>query len=273
MNSHSPGRTILLLSIPLAVLVTIASCVGLFTPGFFAAETPNWQAQSTGQDMVDLFLIAPCLLISSILAYKNNRAAMMIWGGVVLYLCYTFTIYCFSIHFNRLFIIYCSALGLSFYSSLYFLFSIKDLPVETNPVKKKIARVFAIYFLFIAVAFYFLWLSEIIPAVIAGSVPESLKETGLFTNAVHVIDLAVFLPGIFLTGILLLKGRSVAFILAPALLAFFVLMDISIGVLIIVMREKGLEGSLAIAAVMGLLALISLVLLAWYFKSSRTIQA
>jgi hypothetical protein len=37
--------------------------------------------------------------------------------------------------------------------------------------------------------------------------PENLLTTGLPTNPVHVIDLAIILPGIFMTGIMLIKKQ------------------------------------------------------------------
>src|SRR5450631_1289659 len=106
----------IILTMLLTAFTVIASCVGLFTPSFYSTETLNWQAQSVSQDFIDLVLIAPCLLITSILARRNNKIAILIWGGVLLYLTYTFVIYCFDIHFNKLFILYCFCLGLSFYS-------------------------------------------------------------------------------------------------------------------------------------------------------------
>jgi len=58
-------------------------------------------------------------------------------------------------------------------------------------------------------------MAEIVPALIYNTIPNSVVETGLITNAVHVIDLSIVLPGIFITGISLLLGKSSGFILAP----------------------------------------------------------
>ena len=270
MNYNHQGKIILALSLPLSILIIIVSCVGLSTPGFYSTETLNWQAQSIGQDMIDLFLITPCLLITSILSYRNNRTATMIWGGVVLYLTYTFVTYCFDIHFNKLFVLYCVCLGLSFYSLMYFLFTHHKENSKEYFENKPVVRFIGIYFLIISALFYFLWLSEIIPAIIQNTIPKSIVETGLFTNAVQVIDLSVFLPGIFITGISLLKRISFGLILVPIILTFFVLMDISIGTLAVVMKMKGVESNLVLTVIMGVLALLSLVLLIWYFKSIKT---
>ena len=69
MIQETKNAIILWLSLPLAAIVIFVSVTGLATPGFYAAETPNWQAQSYGQDLADLFLVTPALIISSIYAY------------------------------------------------------------------------------------------------------------------------------------------------------------------------------------------------------------
>lgn len=266
MSQTINSKTILLLSLPLSCLLIIASCVGLFTPDFYSKETLNWQAQSIGQDMIDLFLVVPCLIITSILAYRKNRIAKMMWGGVVLYLTYTFVLYCFDVHFNTLFLLYCICLGLSFYSSVYFILTEHKIDSDEIPVNQFVVKFIGIYFLIISVLFYFLWLSEIIPPLMQHTIPESLVDVGLFTNGVHVIDLAVFLPAIFITGLFLLKRNPLGFILTPVLLSFFVLMDITIGALAIVMKTRGIESDSTLTIIMGVLSMISLGLLIWYFK-------
>jgi len=117
-------KIILALSIPLGLLTILVSLTGLLSSNLYSVETPNWRAQSIGQDMIDLFLVVPCLFTSAILAFKKGKFSFLIWGGVVIYLTYTFTLYCFDLHFNKLFAVYCFCLGISFYSSLYFLFTV-----------------------------------------------------------------------------------------------------------------------------------------------------
>ncbi len=264
----SKPTLILWLSIPLALLVSYASITGMTTAGFYATETPDWQAQSYGQDLVDLFLIVPCLLITAFLVWQKRKGALFLWAGVVTYLLYTFLIYCMAVHFNRLFIVYCLVLGLSFYSLLWFLLSqMKDPPLAEN-FRNVPRRFTGIYFIILSLLFYFLWLSEIIPAILAGGIPKSLKDTGLATNVVHVLDLSVFLPGILITGILLLRSKTAGFVMAPVLLSFFVLMDITIGTLVLTMKQRGLEGNYALSMVMGALALSSLILLLIYIRKT-----
>ncbi len=257
------------LSLLLVLLVVIVSCIGYFTPGFYARETINWQTQSAGQDLIDLALISPVLLISVLLMRKGNRIALYISAGATLYLAYTFLIYCVAVKFNQLFVFYCLVLGLSFYSFLDFLLfalKIKIRSVTDTPESNKIA---AIYFISIAILFYGLWLSEIEPSVWNNTVPESLDEVGLATNPVHVLDLAFLLPAVFITGLMLLKRNVFGILLTPALLTFFILMDITIGVLTVMMYVKDLTDFIAVAFIMAALAFFSIVLLILFIKRNK----
>jgi len=268
LSINSPVKLTLWLSLPLSLLLVFTSCVGIFTGEFYANETLNWQAQSLGQDLVDLFLITPCLVLTSLFTARNNRTAFLLWGGVVIYLTYTFVIYCFNVHFNKLFFLYCIELGLSFYACVLFIFECRKRNIEIVKEKMGIFNLTGIYFIIVASLFYLLWLSEILPSIFNNTTPAILKEAGLFTNPVHVLDLSVVLPGIFITGILILKKNYFGFILAPAVLVFFILMNLTIGFMVMLMISRGLESNPAVAIGMAVLAVFSFVLLRLFLKQN-----
>ena len=129
-----------------------------------------------------------------------------------------------------------------------------------------------VHFIVISILLYLLWLSEIMPAISRNATPKSVTDSGLFTNAVNVLDLAVLLPGIFLTGIFLLKWMSVGFAMVPVILTFFILMNITIGFLAVVMKMRGIENNLMLTVIMVFLELPSLTLLIWYLKSQKILN-
>ncbi|MES2374251.1 MAG: hypothetical protein V4557_16860 [Bacteroidota bacterium] len=258
---------ILTLSSLLTALMIVVSVVAMCTENFYHFESANWQVQSMGQDMINLFLIVPCLLVTAFLFRRGSKNAGLVLCGTLLYIAYTFTIYCFDIHFNRLFLLYCMCLGLSLYSTGYVIYI--QCYVNISPIalpQKSVLRIIGIYFIFIATSFYFLWLSEIIPATIHGRLPKSLLETGLVTNGVHVIDLSFFLPGIFIAGIVLLRKKPIGLVFAPVLLSFFILMDITIGFLSLLMSMRNLQDDITVAIAMAFLAMLSIALLTGFFK-------
>jgi hypothetical protein len=267
MTSDNQNKTILFLSLPIAILVILVSYAGLFIPDTYAKETANWTAQAVAQDIIDLFLIIPFLLITALLAFKKSRIALLLWSGVLIYLIYTFVLYCFAVHFNQLFIVYCLVLGLSFYAFLYFLLSQIKEPIASWFSDKVPLKTVGIYLMILSGLFYFLWLSEIIPAIFSNTTPATIIETGLLVNPVHALDLSVVLPGMMIFAILLIMKKPLGLLLAPAVLTFGILMDITIGTLMIVMNMRGIETDLSLTVIMGLLALITLILLVWFLKS------
>lgn len=258
---------ILWISTPLALLLFVVSLAGLLQPEIYSRETSIWLIQATTQDAVDLFLVSPFLMFTALYASQRNTSAFLLWGGIVSYLIYTFLIYTFSVHFNVLFIPYCLILGLSTFGFLYFLYILVKFPVVSGFADRRAVKVTTIYFFVISIFFYALWLADIIPSLKNGTIPTSIQEAGLFTNPVHVIDLSICLPGIFATALFLRKRNIIASQLAPAILTFFVFMDMTIGILIAVMHIKEIEQNLPGIIILSMLAFFSCLLLLWYMRS------
>jgi len=262
---------LILLVIQSVLLIKVSLC-GILISSTYIHETLNWQTQSIGQDIVDLFIATPVLLISGWLAYKGNRIGLFLYGGTQLFLLYTFLIYCFSVQFNYLFPAYCFLLGLSFYSLIQYLVIIDHQHINRWFSEKLPVKLFSVYFLITGIVFFMLWMSEVVPAAIKNLQPLSLTETGLVTNPVHVIDLALLLPGLIIVSGLIRKRKPQGFVWAPVLLAFFILMNINIMFLTVLMFSKGLVSSLVIAWVMGLLTLFSAVLFYLFLKHIQPYQ-
>jgi hypothetical protein len=271
-HSTAPPRSVnkngmtLALSLPLSALIVICAAIGLVYPEIYSTATPNWMAQTVGQDAIDLFLVAPLLLVSGLYTYKGNRLALIVWGGTLSYLVYTFLIYCFCVNFNPLFGLYCGILGLSLFSFISFLQTAdrQRIHIAGGPF----IRVAGWYFIVVAISFYMLWMMEVIPASIAGSTPPSVAAAGLPTNPVHVIDLSMFLPAIFLLGVMLLRKRRLALYLTPVALIFFVLMDVTIVTLTAIMMETGNQSDAVVLVVMSAMTLFSFGMLIWFLRAT-----
>jgi len=109
-------KTLRILTILLACFLAIVSVAGAFFPGTYIRDSASMGAQGVGQDLVDLFVGVPLLLISFYHAAKGSRLFVLIYGGTLFYILYSFIIYCFGIHFNQFFLFYCLTLSLSLYS-------------------------------------------------------------------------------------------------------------------------------------------------------------
>ncbi|WP_300355831.1 hypothetical protein [Fluviicola sp.] len=261
-----------LLSIITGSLMCWTCFEGLFSP-VYAAETENWKVQSMGQDIINLGLI-PLYLLTAGFIRRNKWYVSLLWAGMTIYFIYTYLIYCFDIHFNHLFIFYCLIVCFHFYSLLYlmFLYWYRAIPlqVQSSPLLKQIT---GIYFVFISLLFYFLWLSEIVPASLHDTVPGSLQSAGLFTNPVQVLDIAFVLPGILFTGILLLRRKVPGTFFAPIVLTFLLLMEITIGGLILILWQSKMESHPGVAWFVFALAAFNLVLVLIHIKQNTSVHA
>ncbi len=272
MNEKKP-IIILFLSCLISILIIISSLTGIFGQEIYTRETPDWRAQSIGQDKIDLYIIVPILLFSGIKTYLKKPHWLFVIGGCLLFLIYTFAIYCFAVHFNSLFLVYCAILGLSFYGFLYVLYKsslfYKNHLVGLHmPVKS--LRAFLVILTFL---FCFLWLREDVTAILLGVPSITLREAGLFTNPVHVLDLAIFLPGFLLVAYLLKKGKSLGKLLIPYILGFCILMGINIAVLLVLMNTKKVGYLPWVSIFMILLSAITVFLLSVTFSRFKNIQS
>ncbi len=251
----------------LAFFMTIASLVGVLHPGVYARETENWAAQAVGQDWVDLLFGVPWIVISAWGSRRGSRHARILLAGGLLYATYEFLIYAFAVHFNALFLVYCASLGLSLFALFGAGRSLAREDVKSWFEDRVPVRTPGIFLVTIGVGFALLWLTEIVPALLHGGVPRTVAESALPTNPVHVIDLSTILPAHIVAGVLLLRRHPLGYRAAPVVLAFGVLMALSIAGMMVVMQLRGLEQTFVVAAgMMGLSAATSAILVSMLRK-------
>ena len=237
--------------------LSIASYFGAFDPNTYAAETASLAAQGRGQDIVNLFLAAPLLLILLWRLQKPRPIASVLMAGTLFYILYSFVIYAFGIHFNFLFHIYCLVLGLSLYAFILHLHRMHQLDVKHWFQRKVPIRSTSIFLLVIAFLFYYLWLSDTLPAAIAGTTPESVTSYNLLVNPVHVLDMAIALPGLILAAYLLWQHHEWGYILAPMFLVFLIILTIALAAMMIMVKRAGVSEDTSLVYIFLVLAVIS----------------
>jgi hypothetical protein len=117
------------------------------------------------------------------------------------------------------------------------------------------------------VFFGLLWLSEDVPALLAGSTPQSLTDMALPTNPVHILDLGFFLPAAIATGVLLLKRKPLAYTLAPAFIVFLILTGVPILLTPVVQAARGGTAGWGVVVPIGTLTVALLGVLGWLLST------
>jgi hypothetical protein len=258
-----------ILAVIIIVLVSIVSIFGGFVDSTYKRDHPSMAVQAMGQDLVDLFIVIPTMIIVLVYFIRRNTAATLILGGIISYILYSFIIYCFGVYFNYLFLIYCFTLGCSLYLFILYLVNIHKLDV-TSWFKDKIpAKAISIYFVLVALMFYFLWLKDLVPAILNREVPESVSGYNLLVNPVHVIDLAIALPALLITSYLLIRGKKLGYILAPVLLVFMILMALALIGMAVMLKVKNVTEDFTLAYVFLALAGVSTFFLFLFLRKLR----
>jgi hypothetical protein len=196
------SRWLLASTIAIAAIVTTTSLLGLVSDWAYAAETQNWRLQAQGQDVGNLLAVV-VLLAGGFLTARGSTRGLLLWAGSLLYLIYAFAIYAVALHFGALFLPYLSVLGLSSFSLA---FGIRGRRHDVYLAGR--SRTGGSWVLIvIGTVFGLLWLSSIIPSLVSGEAPAELAAAGLVANPVHVLDLALVLPAMILTGMAAQRGR------------------------------------------------------------------
>jgi hypothetical protein len=252
--------------VPISILLAIAAGGGVFINGLYR-DTPDFALQARGQDFVSLVVVLPALIIAAVFAHRGSPLARLLWLGGLVYLVYTYTVAAFDVKFNLLFLVYVALLGCSLYALIGTLATTDIVGNKACFKEKTPVKAISIYLAVLAVLFYFMWLGEIVLALISGRIPQSILDNGTPTNAVHVLDMAWILPAFGITAVSLWRKKALGYTLAGALLSYAVFLTLAIlGMAIFTIRE-GYPIVVPQVVIFGALLAISLGMLIWYMRN------
>jgi hypothetical protein len=270
-GNRSPRATTriwLWLTGPIAFLVAIAAGVGFFIDDLYR-DAPVNAAQAVGQDLITLVVALPVLVVSAILALHGSMRAHLVWLGALGYLVYTYASYALAIEFNSLFLVYVALLGLSLYTLIGGLATMDFAEIKAHFSRGTPVKAVSIFLGVVAVLFYLMWLSEDIPALLAGEVPQGVMEAEAPTDVVHVLDMALLLPANVLTAIWLWRRRALGYALAGTLLSFLSLLVLAVISMLVFQVLYGVAAvveALGIAVVFGVVFAVSVGMVVWYLR-------
>ncbi|MEU7916663.1 hypothetical protein [Microbispora bryophytorum] len=258
------GRAVvwLRLSVTAALLAAAGNIYALFNlEGVYGRETSAFIDQATAQDVVDLAVVSPAIAVLVFLALRGSLRAYLTWLGAVAFTVYNYVVYTLSVHVGPLFLVWVAVLGLSAFSLIGGLAALDARAVAAR-FDRAPRRLAGWLLVIVATLFTLLWLKDIVPAVLAGRLPQSVSELALPSSPVHVLDLSFFLPASFVTGVLLLRNRPWPYTTAPGLLAFLALTGLPIMVTPFVAWARGDEPAWAVLPPIAAITVACLAVLA-----------
>lgn len=234
--------------------------VAIYGKGIYSNNTVEAAMQAIPQDIVTLIFAIPLLIVSLFAARGGMLKGRILLAGTLGYFLITYMMYTFIAMYNRLFLVYVLLMSASLFSFILILldFDIEKLTYSYN--EKLPIKFVGGYLMFSATMIGLLWLARSLPTLINGSVPTEV-ELGT-TLTVQAFDLAFFLPGVFLAGLLLIQRKAFGFLLAP-------ISTVSNALIMVALLSKGISMQLAgipgaipmivMTSLFGLLAIISVI--------------
>jgi hypothetical protein len=249
------------LALSVALLAAAASVAGLLAADrVYARESAALFDAATAQDVVTLVPVAPLVALLAFWAGRGSLGAFLCLPGFLAFTAYNYAIYAFSIHFGSLFLVWVAVLGLSIFALVGVLAT-----ADMSAIKQRFAgRAMpgpAWFLIGVAALFALLWLSEIVPDMLAGDPSRSAREWNVPTNPVHVLDLAFFLPGVITSGVLLLRRHPLGYATAAGQLVWIGLTCVPILITPLVATARGHAPGWAVTLPIGALLLATLVVL------------
>jgi hypothetical protein len=244
-----------------ALLAAAASAAALFGDGrVYEQETVMLSDAAIAQDIVTLLVVAPLLVVLGLRARRGSLSAFVCLVGCLAFTAYNYVIYAFSIHFGPLFLVWVATLGLSIFALASSL-AAADMSAIKQRFAGRAMRVPAWFLIVVAALFAMLWLSEIVPDLLAGAPSRSATDWNVPTNPVHVLDLAFFLPGVIASGILLLHRHPLGYATVAGQLVCLGLTSVPILVTTLVANARGHDAAWAVTFPISALLLASLTIL------------
>jgi hypothetical protein len=221
----------------------IQSIRGMTVPihgtGIYQHMSRELAPQGIAQDAVTLLLGVPALLISLFLSRRNSLRGKLCLTGVLGYFMVTYFLYLVMTMYSSLFLVYTALCSFSFYAFILMLhsFRLEQLAASVHPGLP--SRWMGGFLILIACAMGLLWLKVVVPPLVSGTIPVEVEH--YTTLVVQGIDLAILLPGTFISGMLLIRRSPLGLLLGPVCLIFLTLLLAALTAKIIVMTLSGAE--------------------------------
>ncbi|MFC7046499.1 hypothetical protein ACFQH6_14780 [Halobacteriaceae archaeon GCM10025711] len=265
----SVPRSYVAASLATLALAVVATGTGLFVEGFYR-DAPVLVPQVLGQDLLTLVVALPALAVGLYAAVRGSLRGYVVWLGVTGYLLYTYASYAFMTAFNPLYLVYVALFGLTLFTFVGAVARVDPRTLQ-RAVDLGSVRPYVGYQVLVAVLVGFAWLSELVPASLAGTVPPSIAATGLPVNVIYSLDLAVVLPAFVVSAVLLRRRRPWGYVFTGVLLVKGTTLGLAVLSMVVFMLRDGQPVPPSQVVIFSVLSLAGLVLTVRFVRSIRPV--
>ncbi|MGM0438731.1 MAG: hypothetical protein ACQEQD_10725 [Bacillota bacterium] len=175
------------------------------------------------QDLIT-FIISVLLIIIALKVKTKEFKFQIIALSFLAYIFYAYSIYAIEQLYNSLYPLYLLLASLSFWSIVVALANYDNSYFEEINLNKYIQYLTITFLILIPFLFYFLWGSQLLPLIKSGNKQE-------FAFSIYILDLIFVLPAMLITAVMLIKNKSLAYLMAPVLFfkGFTLLFSVALG--------------------------------------------
>jgi hypothetical protein len=232
----------------LIIVLTVAAALsGLLWPGIYN-DPASILPQAYGQDLVTLVVGVPLLVVATVFAVRGSLRGRLIWLGALGYILYTYASFAFGSVYNSLFLLYVALFSLSLFAMVLGMMSLDVEQIGGMFASNTPVRPLAGYFGLVGFLIGLMWLSEIVLALMTGTLPPTLVESEVHTLFIQVLDLGVVVPLSLLTAVLLWQRRPWGYTLASVLLVKAATLGLAVLAMVVFMTQAGLTVNWGVVA-------------------------
>lgn len=240
-----PSRSETGATVALLLLAVGASGLGLFRDGHYV-ESGFELLRLQAQDAVVLVLGVPVLAVGLRLASRGSLRGRLIWLGSLAFMAYMWTHYAFVVSYNDFFLGYVALFALSVFTLLSGVVR-TDANRIYESLHGEISTRLYVGFLGVAAAgLTFMWLFDIVPALLVGELPSGIAQLGPEAAHTYVIDLGILVPSLAITTFWLHSSRPWGYVCAGVLLVFVALVAPTLTAITVVDLQEGIGISIPI---------------------------
>ena len=205
------------LSAAIALLMAVASAVGLSAHGFYRDNA--WAtAGFRGNDLVTLVVVVPLMIGAIVLARRGSARAGLVWLGTVAYALYNYAFYLFGAAFNELFLAYAAIVALATWTLILALPALDVGALAPRFSPRTPIRWVEANMLLIALFLGGMWGAQSLAFIATGKLPQVIVDSGIQTSIVFALDLALLMPAMAVGAILLWRRRPWGYALSAILM-------------------------------------------------------
>lgn len=212
---NAPLRAAYVMSWIAAALMVTASLLGLFVEGLYREGTAWAREAFRGGDLVTLVVAVPLLVGSLILVRRGSARARVVWTAMLVYVLYDFGYYVFGASFNDAFAIHIALLSLGIYGLACALPQLDVVGTGERLRNDAVARWVGVVLVVVGAGQGALWLFLLVRYVATGELLHDIPVAG--QHLVFAMDLAVLMPALVVSGVLLFRRRAAGFFFGAAM--------------------------------------------------------